>query len=52
MIVRGWAQGDPRRMEAKLAGKVDFYACMAKAFLDDKDAGPDKIGRYFEYVVG
>lgn len=32
--------------------KVDFYACMAKAFLDDKDAGPDKIGRYFEYVVG
>ncbi len=32
--------------------KVDFYACMAKAFLDDKDAGPDKLGRYFEYVVG
>ena len=22
MIVRGWAQGDPRRMEAKLAGDV------------------------------
>lgn len=22
MIVRGWAQGDPRRMEAKLAGTV------------------------------
>lgn len=32
--------------------KVDFYACMAKAFLDDKDAGPDKLRRYFHYVVG
>lgn len=32
--------------------KVEFYACMAKAFLDDRDAGPDKLGRYFEYVVG
>lgn len=31
---------------------VDFYSCMAKAFLDDKDAGPDKLERYFEYVVG
>lgn len=31
--------------------KVDFYSCMAKAFLEDKDAEPDKIGRYFEYVV-
>ena len=32
--------------------KVDFYACMAKAFLDDKDAGPGKLRRYFEYVAG
>lgn len=30
---------------------VDFYACMAKAFLDDKDAQPDKLARYYEYVV-
>ena len=31
--------------------KIDFYVCMAKAFLDDPDAGPDKLARYYEYVV-
>lgn len=30
---------------------VDFYSAMAKAFLDDKDAGEMKIEKYFEYVV-
>lgn len=30
---------------------ADFYAHMAKAFLDDKDAGPDKLERYFDEVV-
>ena len=30
---------------------VDFYADMAKAFLDDKDAGKDKLAKYFAYVV-
>ena len=30
---------------------MDFYVCMAKAFLDDKDAGEDKLARYYEYVV-
>ena len=24
---------------------------MAKAFLDDKDAGPDKLTKYYQYVV-
>lgn len=28
-----------------------FYACMAKAFLDDKDAQPENLGRYYEYIV-
>jgi len=32
--------------------KVDFYAEMAKAFLDDKDARKDKLARYYECVVG
>lgn len=31
--------------------KLDFYAEMAKAFLDDDDAVKDKIGAYYEYVV-
>ena len=26
---------------------ADFCACMAKAFLDDKDAKPDKLARYY-----
>lgn len=31
--------------------KIDFYACMAKAFLDDKDVSPGKLRRYFDSVV-
>ena len=30
---------------------MDFYAYMAKAFLDDKDAADNKIGRYWACVV-
>lgn len=30
---------------------VDFYANMAKAFLDDKDAQPDKLMRYYEHIT-
>ena len=31
---------------------TDFYAEMAKAFLEDKDVGaPDKLKAYYEYVV-
>lgn len=29
----------------------DFYALMAKAFMDDKDAEPDKVARYWEYIA-
>lgn len=31
---------------------VDFYADMAHAFLDDKDAQPNKLARYRQYVAG
>lgn len=34
------------------ADNSEFYAMMAKAFLKDKDAGPDKLKNYFEEVVG
>ncbi len=34
-----------------LSSNLDFYVDMAKAFLDDSDAQPDKIARYYEYVV-
>lgn len=30
---------------------AEFYACMAKAFLDDKDAQPDKLSKYYQFVV-
>ena len=33
------------------ASSVDFYAYMARAFVDDKDAGDGKISRYFSCVV-
>lgn len=29
----------------------DFYICMAKAFIRDKDAVPDKVAAYYEYIV-
>lgn len=34
-----------------LGGSLEFYTDMAKAFLTDKDAKPDKISRYYEYIV-
>ena len=34
-----------------VGSNIDFYVDMAKAFLDDKDAGPDKLAKYFQYVV-
>lgn len=30
---------------------VDFYACMAKAFLEDKDADDDKLMSYYYAIV-
>lgn len=34
-----------------VGGNLDFYVDMAKAFLEDKDAGANKIARYYECVV-
>lgn len=31
--------------------KLDFYVDMAKAFVQDTDAMPEKLSRYYEYVV-
>ena len=31
---------------------VEFYVCMTKAFLEDPDAQPDKLARYWEVVAG
>ena len=33
-------------------GTTEFYAAMAKAFLDDKDAKPEKLSRYKKYIAG
>lgn len=29
----------------------EFYVCLAKAFIDDRDAEPDKVARYYEYIA-
>lgn len=34
-----------------MADKLDFYVDMAKAFIDDKDAVPDKAAAYYEHIV-
>lgn len=31
--------------------KEEFYACMADAFLNDEDAQPNKLARYYEYIA-
>ena len=31
--------------------KLDLYIDMAKAFVEDKDAHPDKLARYYKYIV-
>lgn len=33
------------------ANTAEFYICLAKAFLDDKDAQPNKLARYYEYIA-
>lgn len=30
---------------------IDFYVNMAKAFIDDKDSRPDRLARYYTYIV-
>ena len=29
----------------------DFFVCMAKAFIHDEDAVPDKVAAYYQYIV-
>ncbi len=33
-----------------VGNSLDFYVDMAKAFIEDKDAAPDKVYSYYEYV--
>ena len=30
---------------------AEFYVCMSKAFLEDQDAQPEKLSRYYEYIA-
>lgn len=34
-----------------LGGSLDFYVDMAKAFLNDKDAAPNKLSNYYNHIV-
>lgn len=34
-----------------VGNSIDFYVDMVKAFLDDKDSQPDKVARYYKYIV-
>ena len=34
-----------------LGGSLEFYVDMAKAFLNDKDAAPNKLSNYYNYIV-
>lgn len=34
-----------------LGGSLDFYVDMAKTFLNDKDAAPNKLSNYYNHIV-
>lgn len=38
-------------MKHGLQNNIDYWLDMAQAFLDDQDAMPDKLSRYYEYIV-
>lgn len=38
-------------LEQAGAATVELYARMAAAFLNDKDAQPDKLSRYYQYIA-
>ena len=40
-----------KAVEKASACSLDLYAYMAKAFLDDEDAAPDKLERYYYFVA-
>lgn len=40
-----------REAKKNNANTVDFYADMARAFLDDEDVQADKLSRYWKYVA-
>lgn len=40
-----------RAAEKAGASTVELYARMAEAFLNDKDAQPDKLERYYRYIA-
>ena len=40
-----------KAVEKVNAGSADLYAYMAKAFLDDKDAMPHKLARYYHNIA-
>lgn len=51
-IVMNMMYSDYSRVAKKMnISSSEFYACMAEAFLDDKDAQPDKLARYYQFVV-
>ena len=38
-------------MKAGIGDSVDFYVELAKAFINDPDAQPEKLAKYYEHIV-
>ena len=52
IMTQSMVYSDYSKVAKKLnVSNIDFYAEIAKAFLDDQDAAPDKLARYYEFVV-
>ena len=51
-VAMNMVYSDYSKVAKKLnVNNADFYACMAEAFLEDKDAQEDKLERYYQFVV-
>lgn len=51
-VAMNMVYSDYMKVAKKLGvNNADFYSSMAEAFLDDKDAQPDKLERYYQFVV-
>ncbi len=51
-VAMNMVYSDYSKVAKKLnVNNADFYASMAEAFLEDKDAQADKLERYYQYVV-
>lgn len=47
----GYGSPYDQALKKNNASTLELYACLAKAWIEDQDAVPDKLAAYYTYVV-